>query len=741
MNNKHNKNENSNLSIIEAVETLSSIADLDIEGEVGITQTHDVVVGGEKISYRTVHWLRDQDADATIEVVRDTFRTVLDYLKNFYKKEYGTITNPKTIEGIKTIMVLVGEAAKKLDKYTSFFREKNLRSATELKEYKQLQEFYHKKINQKIDEGMLGRWILALTQRATMMERPIKVTDRKLKQTKHIFVDLEGVRKDTEYELFFLRKEDGTRFFSPRLIRNIKLVCDFGDYFGEQQYDDPLGEIKTWQDKYAQASAFDLREIIHNDLEEFYRSTTRLRDNELVSDLKMALMALLMSANTSNLECHKPVKSCADYFGDFQMFLRRAMNSRDYQKLVAYPPNKGSKVGYITVMLIRKLCEGIFTHLQGLQRLLPTIAGILLKAHNLLPKNSQTNALEVLSNKLLYDYKAMNQLLKLHPNGPLIKVLDFLQEAGHKEFDALTQENIPNRWFDLYAGERKMAHERIASPTRQEFIHKSSIADEFKEFLREYSRTSKKHLVINLQDRTSWREHSRCQSIEELQKHKDFSDSLTTVTLAIDTDFYYQLPPYHNENHAEIFFEQLADHIEDESAGCHFPQKVREHLFSGAIDSIIDAIHQVFFNGKNVLLREHRLDFIQLFYLFLELKILDIIKPDSFSFCCKDAIDTGSAATALVYTFMKLIKEEHLTDAESDYLNLILYGPPVIIRERNMLPERFNRFVNAVKAIEHARHDVGHAEFSKLIHKHFGKIFKTPILDARVVTPKIQNVA
>ena len=44
-------------------------------------------------------------------------------------------------------MVLVGEAAKKLDKYIELFQKINVRSVTELREYKQLQEFYFSKAN------------------------------------------------------------------------------------------------------------------------------------------------------------------------------------------------------------------------------------------------------------------------------------------------------------------------------------------------------------------------------------------------------------------------------------------------------------------------------------------------------------------------------------------------------------------------------------------------------------------
>src|SRR5215203_67518 len=112
-----------NLSIIEAVETLSSIADLEFDRDVGIAQRHELILHDEKIAYKTVHWLHERGASETVSLVRETFRVILHYLKQFYKKEYGHVSDPRTIEGIKTIMVLVGEAAKKLDKYTHVFHQ------------------------------------------------------------------------------------------------------------------------------------------------------------------------------------------------------------------------------------------------------------------------------------------------------------------------------------------------------------------------------------------------------------------------------------------------------------------------------------------------------------------------------------------------------------------------------------------------------------------------------------------
>src|SRR2546423_1372863 len=117
------KKESNTLTLVEAIETLSNIADLEFDHEIGIAQEHDLIVQHKPVTYHTVHWLHQKDGKLTIDMVKQIFRVVLNYLHHFYGNEYGKIKNEQAVEGIKTIMVLVGEAAKKLDKYTKVFNQ------------------------------------------------------------------------------------------------------------------------------------------------------------------------------------------------------------------------------------------------------------------------------------------------------------------------------------------------------------------------------------------------------------------------------------------------------------------------------------------------------------------------------------------------------------------------------------------------------------------------------------------
>ena len=512
-------------------------------------------------------------------------------------------------------MVLVGEAAKKLDKYTGLFHELHAKSVTELKEYKHLQEFYLNRIARKIDEGTLGKWILALAHKITPKKIPMKFVGRKSSQTKHVFIDLEAVKKDTEYELFFLRKEDGTRFFSPRLIRNIKLVCDFGDYFGKPKGDDPLIDIKIWHDRCFQASSKSLLRAIRPIVDRFFREAAHCKDNELVMDLTKACMALILCSNPNNLMRNMPVKNCTSYFNDFELFIRAALHSPDYQRLIAYPPKKSSKLSNMLLDTAHAICCAYFTALQGYQELAVPFQHLIQEAiqdvsqEHVIGKNSHE-----LWSKIAGEYAAMAKLFKHHPNGPLMNVLNVLQDGDYNSFDPLYQNNIPNQLYSIYFNEAKVSHIRMPAPIFQEYIHKATIVEEFKGFLRALNKNSviDKLLIFNFQDRTSWREHIRCIAMEDLQKKDDFQQHLAVVTMAKDTEFFQQQAPYQDENHANIFIENLKDQIADENSGFYFPDSIKKGILNGFLGGTVDAIHRIFFSNKNVLLREHRLAFIEI---------------------------------------------------------------------------------------------------------------------------------
>jgi hypothetical protein len=206
-----------------------------------------------------------------------------------------------------------------------------------------------------------------------------------------------------------------------------------------------------------------------------------------------------------------------------------------------------------------------------------------------------------------------------------------------------------------------------------------------------------------------------------------------------DTEFYHQLAPYAQNNHADVFIKNLKYQIEMKDGGFAFPLEVKAEL-KKFIPETVEAIHRIFFSNKNILLRENRLDFIEIFYLFLELKIIECLKPDIVGLSCKDGLDITSSAGAELFVFLKFLNQEHLSENDQDQLDLILYGPCLITRERVMMPDRFNRMLNAIKVIESVRDQLGRPAFEKIIQEVFGYFYKTPILKGKVVVTHSKDI-
>jgi len=697
------KREDSHPTVSEAVEKLSSIAEMDFDKEIALAAANEgepiiSPQGEETPSTTTIDWLYKQDPSETLNLIKQFFHVILEYLKGYYKKEYRFTGKQQATEGIKAIMVIVGEAAKKLDHHKQLFASNRIKSVTDLPEYKHLQDFYLSKIARKIDEGTLSKWILALSQRLMAQGKELE-EEVPLISTKHAFVDLDAVKKDSEYELFFIRKEDGMRYFSPRLIRNIKLVCDFGVRLGEGRKDDPLSSINIWRNKHCQICSKQILNAVSDIIKNFYVELPQIKEEELASCLGKCLMALMLASNPHHMVEDQETKNCCSYFSDFQSFLRQAFQSSEYKKMLAYPSERKNRKAHCQLQLLYALCQAFFLNLHGYAQFLENIQEILLEAREL---SKEKMADSTFSSQLLRDYENLTKLMKHHPNGPLIKVLDILEEGGYYAFDPITQGNIPEQLYKIQRENRSMINVRLPCPTHQEFIHKVFVVEEFKGLLHSLGVGHTKHklLIFNLQDRTSWKEHSRCMLLEDLQKHADFSSHLAVVTLPKDTDFYHQAGHYQKNNQATLFMEHLKEQIFDENCGFFFPQRVKEAFSQGFIDNLVHDIHKIFFGGRNVLVQERRQDFIEIFYLFLELKILEIIKPDVFSFMCKDGIDTGPAASALLYVFLKLVHQEQLSKEDIEQTILMLITPSLFIRERVMTPDRFYRFINALKEIE-----------------------------------------
>ena len=734
--------DHSEIGIIEAVETLTSIADLEIEGPIAIAERHEIELQELPIIYRTVHWLHRKNAEKVMFVVRDTFRTILHYLKHFYKAEYGKLVQHESVEGIKTIMVLVGEAAKKVDKYTRIFIGSNISSVKESKEFRDLWAFYQRKIAPIAVQESLSKWIhqlpINVVENVTKISAPLP-TPAAPPSTEHLFIDLDTVKKDSEYELFLIRKEDGTRFFNPRLLRNIKLVSNFEEYFsGEGQYQS-LKELRIWRDILArQISRNIVRQNWHL-IDAFVKAAKKQYNNELVSLLYRAIVALMLSANQA-ASIKEQSKGSSGYLVDFQRFLRLLLQATDFQRVITYPPKNEEAIQHKIVALVQHMARQLYSGFHLTPDAASLINELIVKGKE--EQQVQESFIEMpsvsLSSKMALDFDALLRAMQHYSHVPLLNVIETLQDIDINGYDPLLLQNMPTSIFDLFPKGKRLSVLRVPSPTSQEYIHKAQVAEEFKSFLRSigHDANPKEFLLFNLQDRTSLREYARCNALEDLQKKDEFAKIFAVVSMTKESDFYHQIGPYQELNLADSFLDQLIEHTQSENSGYYYPAKVKKILFGGFAQRLAHAIHSIFFGRKNVLSRHHRLDFIELYYTFMQLKIIEIVQPGYLSFSCKDGIDIGMTASCELFLVLKLLNARPLSDDELEFLKVLLYSPSICFRGRTLFLERFSRMNSMTKLIESTVEEQGIKAFHQTIHDMIAPLYETDIISAVVSLPQ-----
>lgn len=687
-------NPKNELNILDALENLNALVDAETLDEIEVTEEARFIPHKGIIEEEEGYWVRASTDEQTVHAIKVTFRSVYDYLQVFYQKMRQTGDTKKLVEGVNTIMVLVGEAAKKLDRFGTLFRQK----VSDFPEYKQLQNFYKRKV---IPESFqeFAKTPIAEEKGGVLPEQEewekelqeLLQEEEKVEEVAgvHILNDIDVIKRDHLYELFYLKNEAGHHFFSLGLARNIKLACDFGVYSEEYFGDDPLLQIKNWEDKQRHVQAIKILKSVRLPLEKFYSEALKYKEMEAVMLLHNACMALMLAANPRNLIRQFSLKGCHVYFSDFLLFLREVLHNREYEKLMIYGPPSGKPFFQGFLNLVQRFCNSLFIETQDFQEIADSIRHLV---------NRQKHKEEgKLSEILSQANQALIEAFKKHPNGPVFKALDIVREEEEERvFDPFLQGNLPSFEWSLERRGKKMHMLRMPCPVVQEWINDAVIIEEFKTFLSR-DESHQHFLFVNFQDRTSWKEHARSVAIEELSRQAEFAEVLTVVTLAKDTDFYNQSGNYSRLDEAGEFIGQFKDHLSDESTGFYFPPQIKKLLFPDFVDRLLDQIHKTFFDSKKTLTFLERLDFIGLAYHFIELKLIELVKPNYLTLSSKDGLDIGGTSSIGLMALLTLAKGEPLN---SEKVRTLLFGPTILMRERVIHPERFDRLFALVQLLE-----------------------------------------
>lgn len=682
----HFRKSSAELSVMEAVDNLSALAELD--QSLSISQEKQQALTEEQVAEKmqTLSWHDPEYFAYNRERVKETFRALLKYLKDLHEKDLGQLREIQTQQGIQAMMLLASEAVQKIDHFTEIFKTE-VESVAELKEFKELQHFYLTKVVQRfqnlleIPEKWQEEW-----GSGTEEEKDQGITR------------MEGVRRDQEYELFFLQREDGRPYFNRSVLRHMELLDRLDGMLRDPKKEDLFLRIAMIHDRDTHLTAKEILHVGSVYIDEFFKEAMKFKQIGFVRALTKAVMALMLAANARNLMQNTTLKSTHKYFEDFHFYLRSALLSAEYQRFLTHPPALSERFLHSVMNLCHLLCSAFFLRSGLKSDMIAFIRMLIEKGSGGTTVEKETKGPTAFWNTLLDEDYNIRTFLKRYPNGPLLKTLAvFKEEKEMRGFDPLALQNFPRQLYTVIGNEHHITCLRLPSPTRQKEIEKADIADEFYGFLRALGsqKRNQRHLLINLQDRTSWLEHARCTALEKIEKKTEFSNAFTTITLPRDTDFYLQAGDYLELNDAKAFISALKEQIKGgELCGFHFPVE------ASFINWAAEAVHTLFFASKEVLSHKNRLDFIEILYLLLILKAIDHVKPDTISFTCKDGVDTGAALSAELYAFLKVMNSSsHWSKEEKEFFQWMLYEPALSVRERAIDERRLARMVSALSLI------------------------------------------
>lgn len=680
------------LPVKEAMNNLAAIASINMESPppIGIINETRIVTNKDEIDSDEVRWISGEGSEPILKILDLTYRSVHQHLQSLYDNPAMDWESEKSRDGISAMMSLVGESVHKMNAYLEFrFDHPTVEKVDQRESYRLLQRFYSERFAKKVLGGVEG---------SEAWEKGWHETRSLLEASGTELQDFESFLRDKEYELFFIANEEGAPYLNEKLLRNLKLTVDFDMKPGSFE-EDPFLKVKTILDRDLQASASWIVRECKEEITHFYQLAKVAFQSQTARLLSKSLIALFLASNTHHLIQRTTGKNCTQYFHDFHLFLRETMKSEDYVKWFTYsPPTKESQV---CMHLVAKLCFSFMHRPCGVkQEGIGLIHRTMRRGGHFLTKQEEG---ENPWTRLVIDDEKFRTLLHKYPSGPMLKILEAIrheQEDGTiVPFDPWIQGNTPQKLFTVRNGKKEIDILSFGAPIRQSMIHRVEILDEFRAFLMHLKEAGKVHLLIQLQDRLSWRESARSAAIEDLHKNPKFKDSLLVITLPKENDFYHQRNAFSQLNSAPAFIEAFRSQITHaKENGFYFPiQWPKEELLEFC-DQTFAKIHKSVFEGKETLTRQMREDFIEIFYQLLTLEAINRFNPISLSFTCKDSVDTGAYATGLFYGFLKAYEGNLLTAENLDFMRFLFYWRALSVRERAADPELFIRSISALES-------------------------------------------
>jgi len=692
--------ETEDLSISSAIETLSTIADLEMTATV-----QDPFMGGPSedepaVVVKTVRWLHKKNAEHMRDIVTDKLQVVLNYFKHFYRSEHERFTRKEAIDGLRSIMLLVEEAAENLDRYTTLFLGSVGGSIKQSKEFVELCRFYNKKIVPIAAHREVSSWIGELPFGEIISHtREVGQKWAEKPPCASLSVEIERLKQDRDYELLTLKNPDGTRLFTPKLLRSMRLACDVEQAVKQKEtleFSEKLGRLREQQ---ATTEVYHLLGNCYPAVDAFFRAPNKAKAFRLFLDLYTPLVALMNAeVRTTHASDHPNTKSVESYFFDFRTLLNSYFHSLDFQRLLAYPPKNERSWEYSVFRLAESLASNIVSGA-------PVSSDLVTTTKTLIQEGFSKAVQHVghpdgtLSRDLDIDYEAISSHNIVSGGGRLARLLAEIERNPSELFEPLLGQTLSTHMFDLSWRGEVIPIVRLPSPTHQEYIHKAIPSEVFQIALRRRIRKANETscLIVNLQDRTTWNDGARCQAIEHLGQSDDFSKNVNIFSLRKGGDFYEQKNEY-EEMALKEFKEELVDHMTEPGCGALWPMDGKIRL---AVSTLVEDLCTVLYAENSSIDRHERLDLIELVSTLCILRVVAECHPDVLYISCKDGLDLSIPTMTNMYYLLTRLNGFTPSAKEVDWLRALLFGLPLAYRERLLFSSCHHRLIDFLTLLEH----------------------------------------
>jgi hypothetical protein len=679
----------------EAIELLSFFEEYDINDpyRIGIVEDKHLVSKDEDFPENKVSWITSANLADLSALTAHCFASILSYFKQLLDDDQTDWNSDKVQKGVASIFEIAGNAKLRLKSLFESHPDKDQLIETIQKEYEALEVFFTARLAEKIqrDGKRIDKW-----------DKSWDSADDSL------MLDLDGaglshfdaIMHDRAYELFYLKDSSGKPFFNKELLREVKLFRDFDPSFDLSSEPDPFLPLKEIEEKDMNGCAMQILQICHERLQELFHARIRKKESECIRMLHYAIYALMLCANTKNLTGRGQAKTSRGYFQDFLYFFEKATSSNDYMKWEAYPPSKTDTKEMIVLQTIHDLAFAFFTRKAAMRKEMDGFAQRLIRRGDEIRKLEDKKITKKEgASKLHQQMDALSFFLSYFPSGPVVKIVDLLMDPESELFfSPIRQGNLPFHLFSCDIEGRQYQLLRLPSPVMQKEINKASVIGEFFAFLRSLKERKKNLLLVQYEDKNSWREEARAKIVESVAREAEFNSFFTVITLPKSGMFYHQIDAYAEVSDADAFIQQFCDLMQTPKiSGIHFSS------FQEEIDAMIkpaaEKIHAKYFQNKKTLSREERKSFIDLTYCEIIRFLAKEAKADYIAFTSKDAIDAGLCDGTLFYI---MCEKENNIPTEQSYgaARWALFSPALLYRERMPHPDMIYRITVAMDKIE-----------------------------------------